>query len=191
LSSQTRTLPERLGVSFGVPGSGTCELTRELPASRGLDPGQMQMRHESGRCGRGADARRARSPRKVRRLMDDHSPQLLDWARADAHVALRPYLSKLIRPRGVAHLAHDWPPTDVTLLAAKASLVVRGNPHPALLNLLPAAASAIHAAPTCSARSVSSRGRAYRPAAQRDRPPVIPERPAVSAAPPAVPGWRH
>jgi hypothetical protein len=83
----------------------------------------------------------------VRRLMLDPSVRVASFVRADAHVALRPYLSKLILPRGVADLANDRPPTDVTLLATKASLVVRGDLHPALQYLLLEAASEIHATP--------------------------------------------
>jgi hypothetical protein len=61
---------------------------------------------------------------------------LLQFPRADAYVALEPILSKVVLPRGVADLAADRPPQDTTLIATKASLVVRSNVHPALQYLL-------------------------------------------------------
>jgi hypothetical protein len=60
---------------------------------------------------------------------------------------LYPYLTKLVLPAGVANTAENRPPTDVVLLAPKASLVVRGDLHPAIQYLLLDAASQIHSAP--------------------------------------------
>jgi hypothetical protein len=59
-------------------------------------------------------------------------------------VALYPFLSKVTVPRGVADLAKDLPPADVTLFAPKASLVVRKDLHPAVQDLLLSAAMKIH-----------------------------------------------
>jgi hypothetical protein len=84
----------------------------------------------------------------VRRLLLDRSVQVRDSPRADAHVALRPYLSKLVLPRGLADLASDRPPADITILAAKTSLVVRSDLHPALQYLLLETASEIHSGPS-------------------------------------------
>src|SRR5262249_57670594 len=70
--------------------------------------------------------------------------KLGNFARADAYVALYPFLSKVTLPRGVADLAKDRPPTDVTLFAPKASLVVRKELHPAIQDLLLSAAVKIH-----------------------------------------------
>lgn len=50
-------------------------------------------------------------------------------------------------PRGARDLAKDQPPTDVLLIAAKASLVVREDLHPAVQYLLLAAAVQIHSGP--------------------------------------------
>jgi len=83
----------------------------------------------------------------LRRLFLDPSIHALDWRRADALVALRPHLTKLVLPRGVIDLARDRPPEDLTVVAAKASLVVRENLHPALQYLLLEAATEIHGGP--------------------------------------------
>lgn len=50
-------------------------------------------------------------------------------------------------PRGVKNFAKDQPPTDVTLIAAKANLVVRKDLHPAIQHLLLDAAEQIHSKP--------------------------------------------
>jgi hypothetical protein len=59
-------------------------------------------------------------------------------------VALYPFLSKVTVPRGLGDLEKDFPPTDVTLIAPKASLVVRRDLHPAIQDLLLTAAMQIH-----------------------------------------------
>jgi hypothetical protein len=56
-------------------------------------------------------------------------------------------LNKLVLPAGVANMAENRPPTDVLLIAPKASLVVRGDLHPAIQYLLLEAASQIHSGP--------------------------------------------
>src|SRR3954466_701777 len=68
-------------------------------------------------------------------------------SRADAHVALRPYLNKLVLPQGVADLANNRPPQDLLLVAPKCSLVVRNDLHPAIQYLLLEAASQLHSKP--------------------------------------------
>ena len=65
-------------------------------------------------------------------------------ARADAYVALYPFLSKATVPRGVGDLAENLPPADVTLFASKASLVVRKDLHSAIQYLLLNTAAQIH-----------------------------------------------
>jgi hypothetical protein len=73
--------------------------------------------------------------------------QLASFMRADAYVALYPYLNKVILPAGVGDLARNRPPTDVVLLAPKASLAVRSDLHPAIQYLLLDAAQEIHGRP--------------------------------------------
>jgi TRAP-type uncharacterized transport system substrate-binding protein len=80
----------------------------------------------------------------VRQLMADERVELFNLARADAYVALYPFLSKVTVPRGVVDLAKDRPPADVVLFAPKASLVVRKDLHPAIQYLLLSTAVQIH-----------------------------------------------
>jgi TRAP-type uncharacterized transport system substrate-binding protein len=83
----------------------------------------------------------------VRRLLTAAEINLVSIRRADAFVALYPYLNRLVLPAGVADMAANRPPTDVVLLAPKASLVVREDLHPAIQYLLLDAASQIHSKP--------------------------------------------
>jgi TRAP-type uncharacterized transport system substrate-binding protein len=154
-SEPGKLLEGRVRLSFGVPGSGTYALSRELAAAVGLDLGRAEVRDLEPVDAAAALTRGeldlvgisgAWDTPTVRRLLLDPSVWLQGVVRADAQVALRSYLSKVVLPRGVADLASDRPPADVTLLATKASLVVREDLHPALQYLLLEAASEIHAA---------------------------------------------
>ncbi|MFZ0425097.1 MAG: TAXI family TRAP transporter solute-binding subunit [Xanthobacteraceae bacterium] len=83
----------------------------------------------------------------VQRLINADGIQLTSFARADAYLALFPFLNKLVLPAGVVDLLTNRPPADILLLAPKASLVVRDDLHPALQHLLLDAASNIHSQP--------------------------------------------
>jgi TRAP-type uncharacterized transport system substrate-binding protein len=83
----------------------------------------------------------------VQQLLTAKEINLTGIPRADALVALYPYLNKLVLPAGVADMAENRPPTDVLLVAPKASLAVRGDLHPAIQYLLLDAASQIHSGP--------------------------------------------
>src|SRR5262245_58751207 len=83
----------------------------------------------------------------VRQLLDDERIVLAGYPRADAMVALYPFLHRVVIPRGAGNFAKDRPPTDVVLVATKASLVVRKELHPAIQYLLLNAAVQIHSGP--------------------------------------------
>jgi hypothetical protein len=83
----------------------------------------------------------------VQQLLADEQIVLAGYPRADAFVAIYPFMSKLTVPRGVRDLAKDLPPADITLIGTKASLVVRKGLHPALQSLLLDAAVQIHGGP--------------------------------------------
>jgi len=83
----------------------------------------------------------------LQQLLTAKDVNLASIHRADAFVALYPYLNKLVLPAGVADMANNRPPSDVILVAPKASLVVRRDLHPAIQYLLLEAASQIHSGP--------------------------------------------
>lgn len=153
---QPGRLGEGLRLSLGIPGSGTYKHARELAAAVGIDLNRAQVRDldavQAGEALMRAEVDMIgmmlplESP-IVHQLFVDESIQAFDWLRADAHVALRPYLSKLVLPRGVADLPRDRPAKDLTLVATKTSLVVRRDLHTAIQYLLLEAASEVHGAP--------------------------------------------
>ena len=83
----------------------------------------------------------------VQQLLETKSVNLVSIPRADAFVALYPYLNKLVLPAGVINMDQPWPPRDVTLIASKSNLVVRRDLHPAIQYMLLEAADEIHSKP--------------------------------------------
>ena len=83
----------------------------------------------------------------VRQLISAQDIVLASIPRADAFVALYPFLNKVVLPAGVGDMVKNRPPTEVVLLAPKASLVVRKDLHPAIQYLLLEAAREIHSGP--------------------------------------------
>jgi TRAP transporter TAXI family solute receptor len=83
----------------------------------------------------------------VRQLLAADTIELASFPRAEAYVALYPFLSKVVVPAGVGDLATNRPASDKTLLAPKVSLAVRKDVHPAIQYALLSAAAEIHAEP--------------------------------------------
>ena len=136
--SATRVLARRLLALNGVTETSVILL--------GLPPEQSAEALLHGEIDGAVMLSSWRSP-VVRRLLVADGVVLESYPRADAYVALFPSLYKLVLPTGVADLARNIPPRDVTLLAVETSLVVRKNLHPALQYLLLEAASEIHGGP--------------------------------------------
>jgi TRAP-type uncharacterized transport system substrate-binding protein len=143
-------------VSIGPVGSATRELALRLMQLNGVDrsevrfeeypPEQAAAELESGTIDTAIIDTAWDSP-AVRRLLADPTIGMQGIPRADAYIALLPYLDKVVLPMGVASLAENRPSHDVIMLAAKASLIVREDLHPALQYLLIDAAMKIHGGP--------------------------------------------
>jgi hypothetical protein len=84
----------------------------------------------------------------VQRLLHNDSVELVGHPQADAYADFYPYLHKVVLHRGASDLANDRPPADVTLIATRASLIVRRDLHPAIQYLLLNVARQIHAKQT-------------------------------------------
>jgi TRAP-type uncharacterized transport system substrate-binding protein len=80
----------------------------------------------------------------VQDLLRDEHVELSGYPQAKTYADRHPYLRVVVLPQGAASLAKDRPGTDVTLIATKASLVVRRDLHPAIKSLLLKAARKIH-----------------------------------------------
>jgi TRAP transporter TAXI family solute receptor len=72
---------------------------------------------------------------------------LISFTQADAYARRFPYLSKIVLPRGAIDLVRDIPAQDVQLIAPTASIVVREDTHPALIDLFMQAAAEVHGEP--------------------------------------------
>ena len=146
-----------LRISIGPEGSGTHFLSLEFLARNGiidqsnaqLFPLAPQVAAEKllqGELDAAAMLTSWESP-VVRQLLAADNIHLANFPRADAFVALYPFLNKVVLPMGVGNMVKNRPPTDVALVAPKASLVVRDNLHPAIQFLLLKAAVQIHSGP--------------------------------------------
>jgi len=72
----------------------------------------------------------------VQQLLADDRIELESFPNTDAYAALYPFLNKVMVPAGVGDLTKPHPSSNITLLAPKASLVVRSDTHSAIQYLL-------------------------------------------------------
>jgi len=143
-------------ISVGPEGSGTRALSLELLARMGitngfatllpLPPEETGQQLLSGQIDAALLLISYYSP-VVQRLLAAKDIEIVGFPRADAYVALYPFLNKVVVPAGLADLANNRPPTNTVLLAPKASLVVRADLHPAIQYLLLQAAEEVHSQP--------------------------------------------
>jgi hypothetical protein len=143
-----------LAISVGAEGSGTRELAMELFRAIGLDATRMRISplptSEAAEALLRGDLDfmaivGSWQADVVRKLLASDRVTLMPFVRADAHIALRPFLAKFVVPRGVGNMALDLPPQDVPLVGPRASLLVVRDLHPAIQYLLLDAASEVHA----------------------------------------------
>jgi len=144
----------RLRISIGPEGSASHNLAEEFLARVGIIdqksatllslPAQESANQlQDGQIDVVALVEAWESP-IIHELLTAKDVDLDSVPRADAFVALYPFLNKLILPAGVGDMKENRPPNDVVLLATKASLVVRRDLHPAIQYLLLEAASQVH-----------------------------------------------
>ena len=143
-------------VSVGPEGSGTRVLALQFLAAIGIDQNNAQLlpltAAQSGDALLRGEIDAAVMVASwdtpvVRRLLDSADVHVLEFPEVDAFLALHPFLSKLVLPAGTANMIINRPPTDIAMVAPKASLIVRRDLHPAIQYLLLGAAEEIHAAP--------------------------------------------
>jgi TRAP-type uncharacterized transport system substrate-binding protein len=140
-------------LAIGPEGSGTRHFAERFLALNGISENQLQLLPLTGTEAAeallkgeidGAAMAATWDIEAVRRLLASSEVDLFGSPRADAYVALYPYLTKLVVPQGVGNLATNRPSTNVSLVASEASLIVRKNLHPAIKYLLLEAATAVH-----------------------------------------------
>lgn len=164
-------VPRLLGrkISIGAEGSGTRALSLQMLGRVGinaqntqllaLSPRETAEQLEAGDIDVAFLIAAWGSP-VVQQLFADDRIALSSYQRADALIALFPFLTKLVVPQGAIDLLKNKPPADITLIGSKASLIVRNDLHPAIQYLLLNAATEIH-----SEASIFNRANAF-PAAE-------------------------
>ena len=139
-------------IDVGPPGGGTGPLLRQLAAVSGLPADHLRSGESTvqgvvdlvqGRSDALAMVSAADAP-LVQYLLRTPGIGLLDFAQAEAYARRFAFLRPLVLPRGVVDLAADDPREDVRLVAATATLVVRRELHPALMQLMLQAARDAH-----------------------------------------------
>lgn len=140
-------------LAVGPDGSGTRKLALQILSANNIGKDSASLAPLSGNEAAKALAQSkvdavfliagADSP-VVRNLLGTEGVHLMHFAQAGAYIKQFPFLSKVTLLRGSVDLVRDIPAQDVTLLAATANLVTRGDIHPALATLLAQAASEVH-----------------------------------------------
>jgi uncharacterized protein len=140
-------------IVVGQEGSGTRALALLLLKENGIDEGNTsilswdsQKAETSLRSGEVDAAFFVASPKSsfVRSLIATEGLSLLSMERAEAYTRVHRFLSKVTLPEGVVDFRENIPKQDVHLLAASATLVIREDFHPALVDLILQAASEVH-----------------------------------------------
>lgn len=143
-------------IAIGGAGSGSRHLALELLNANGIDSDGAKLTDTGGlalleRFAKGEiDAAFVVGPTQsaaVWSLLFAKGVKLMSLTHADAYTRRLPYLSKIVLPRGAVDVARDVPSTDVTMVASTATLLVRDETHPALVDLLMQAAVETHGGP--------------------------------------------
>lgn len=143
-------------IAVGGAGSGTHHLAMALLAANGIDAKNTKL-IEAGGLGlleglrkNELDAVFVVGPTQsslVWSLLYTPGVRLMSLTHAEAYTRRFPYLARLVLPRGAIDLTQDIPPHDIQLVSPMATLLVREDMHPALIDLLMQAASEVHGAP--------------------------------------------
>ena len=142
-----------LRVGIGSEGSGTHALAARLLADNGIGADNAQLQAIAGaeaaeRLQKGGldAAFFVASPRSplIQSLLRAQGLRLFSFRRAEAYARRYRFLSGVTLPQGVVDLQRNLPPEDVRLLAPAANMVVSGEMHPAIAELLLQAMASVH-----------------------------------------------
>lgn len=84
------------------------------------------------------------SPQAAKQLLHTEGVRMFAFARADAYLRRFPYLNKIPIPAGAFDLGAGLPANDINMLAPTVELVAHSDLHPALVDVLLAAAYQVH-----------------------------------------------
>lgn len=140
-------------IAIGANGSGTQVLALEMIEANGIAAAPTQLINMEGLAVVDAlqngqiDAAMVVGPTQsavVWSLLFTDGVSLMSLAHADAYTRFFPHLDHLTLPRGAVNLVSNIPAHDVSLVAPMATLIVRDDTHPALIDLLLQAATEVH-----------------------------------------------
>lgn len=143
-------------IAIGPAASGTHKLAMELLDANGISGSPTHLVPKTGMAAvealkRGeVDAAFVVGPTQsaaVWVLLYSEGIRLMSVSHADAYSRRFPFLEKLTLPAGAIDLARNIPAHDVTLVSPMATLLVREDTHPALIDLLLLAATEVHGGP--------------------------------------------
>ncbi|MDQ9170345.1 TAXI family TRAP transporter solute-binding subunit [Oxalobacteraceae bacterium R-40] len=144
---------KRLKINVGPEGSGVPQLFRKILSVNGVEPDDLTLgtlenipatvQLLDGRID-GMVFSSAPDALLIQMLLQTPGIKLFDFAQAEAYTRRFPFLTHVVLPRGIVDLGRDLPPKDYHLIAPTATLVARGDLHPALVDLFVQAASEIH-----------------------------------------------
>ena len=145
-------------IAVGETGSGTHFLSLALLAYNGIEPGGttklLEMDSDTaakalldGSVDGVFLMGDSVSTDLIRRLLHTPGISLFDFTQADAYVRRIPYLNKIVLPMGAIDFGKGTPERDVFLLSPTVNLIAQDKLHPALSDLLLAAAREVHSGP--------------------------------------------
>ena len=141
-------------VAIGPEGSGTRLLALKMLEENDMSSADTRLLDLDGDdaiaalLGKKADAVFLTSEqvrgRKIRELMREPGVRLMSMRQADGYLRRLRYLSRLDAPEGSFDLALNLPPADTSLVGTPVELIAREGLHPAISDLLIAAAREVH-----------------------------------------------
>ena len=144
-------------VAIGPPGSGTHALALKLLKANEMDETSATLSNEHGQ-----DAARllaegkldaaflmgdSATPQVMRGLREAAGVRLMSFRQAEGYVRRLKFLTHLTLPEGAMDLGKDYPSEAVSLVGPAVELCARKDLHPAVSDLLIAAAREIHSGP--------------------------------------------
>lgn len=142
-------------IAVGAPDSGTLAQSTKLLASSGIDGGKAELVRLGGTGAQAALAAGevdavflvgAASVNGVQEMARLPGVRLVDFVHAEGYAQLDRSIEVATLARGAIDFALDLPSQTVRMPASTTDLVVRGDLHPALKDLLMIAAGEVHAA---------------------------------------------
>ncbi len=148
-------LPQVQGfrLNVGTPGSGVPALMDKLLEANLIDRAAMKLSNLeqtpatvaflSGELDAIVFASAPES-QMVQMLLQTPGVKLMDFPQSEAYSRRFPFLTPVVLPRGIVHLARDMPAANVRLVATTTALLTREGTHPALQQLFAQEARDLH-----------------------------------------------